>query len=141
VAQLGVDDCSTEARQERRAPRLVLQFIENSFYQWNEYDLPSGAGRRRFGVEMVRPRRGLLSAYESQVLLSASQLWTDARPVPGAAVVLDPSDPRLSAPPIESVVSSEGDTGPPCSDRLKGRSFCRHAVRNGLITAMKGAVG
>jgi V8-like Glu-specific endopeptidase len=98
IEDLGVSECPAHYAENEPPPhRLVLQWIENTFYKWKEYDLADG----RICVLMVLPDPALLTREETQVLLSASRLWqTHAQPRSEADLApVDPADPTLHLPP------------------------------------------
>jgi VWFA-related protein len=75
AADLGVKDCPRDLAS-RVPSRRVLQYIENVFYSWEEFDLVPAPGEA-FCVVMRRPLNRPLSAAEAQVLLTASSLWLE----------------------------------------------------------------
>jgi V8-like Glu-specific endopeptidase len=78
-----------------------MQYIMNTFYKWNEYDVGNVGGKNRFCVVMELPVPTRLSKSEAQVLLSASRLWLESKPDPRDGASLDTSDPELNVPPVE----------------------------------------
>lgn len=93
VNQLGIVECPA-GLDESQPSRTVLQYIENTFYKWHEYDL----GKAGFCIVMERPKRQQLTSGEAQVLLSASRLWAIAEPDPADEIRLAPDDPDLDLP-------------------------------------------
>jgi len=85
IEQRGVVDCPGDLN-EALPSRTVMQYIMNTFYKWQEYDLGAVNGKRRFCVVMQAPVRLRLSAGEAQALLSASRLGLESKPAPQAAV-------------------------------------------------------
>lgn len=90
---LGVVDCPKDLAQ-RGPSRRVLQWIENVFYSWEEYDLGKERGAS-FCVVMVRPHRQALSAGDAQVLLTASNLWEEQALAAEESQYRSLDDPRL----------------------------------------------
>ncbi|MCI4625800.1 MAG: hypothetical protein L3V56_07540 [Candidatus Magnetoovum sp. WYHC-5] len=63
---------------EVAAARKVVQFIENTYYEWDEYEKIANNGSLEFFcIKMKAPQSKLLTQYEAQVLLSASGLWME----------------------------------------------------------------
>jgi len=110
AAELGVTDCPP-GLNEAIPSRVVMQYILNTFYKWNEYDLGQAGGKARFCIVLELPVRLRLSASEAQVLLSASRLWLDSKPDPGDAVALDASDPALDVSPGAPRIASASRKG------------------------------
>jgi V8-like Glu-specific endopeptidase len=100
VSKLNVADCPSGI-EYTKADRTVAQIIENTFYLWDEYDIPTGDGSKSLCVVMKKPKPGPLSKKETQTLLAASKLWKESLPSPEDAKVLGASDPSLNARPIE----------------------------------------
>jgi VWFA-related protein len=73
AAELGVAGCPNDLAL-RKPNRRVLQYIENVFYSWEEYDLTPVPGES-FCIVMRRPENHPLTTEQSQVLLTASSLW------------------------------------------------------------------
>lgn len=85
------------AGMEKGTPdRGVIQWIENTFYSWDEYDLADDDGVTRLSIVMRQPFERALSTEEARLLLSASNLWKRHLQLdPKDAEVLDPDDPSL----------------------------------------------
>lgn len=62
------------------AARTVIQWIEGTFYEWNEYDTTGGS----LAIVLRQPVDKHLSAEQAQVLLSGSVLWQEDSPAPKA---------------------------------------------------------
>jgi VWFA-related protein len=73
--ELGIAGCPTDIAL-RKPDRRVLQYIENVFYSWEEYDLALTPGQS-FCMVLRAPFDQVLSAGEAQVLLTASSLWLE----------------------------------------------------------------
>lgn len=71
IEELSIIDCP-EGIESVPRNRAVAQIIENTFYQWNEYDLIGADGKTRTCLVLVRPESEPLSIEKAQVLLSAS---------------------------------------------------------------------
>jgi V8-like Glu-specific endopeptidase len=54
--------------------RVVAQFILNTFYEWEEYDIGVDVDTR-VCIVMKNPRPGMLTVDEAQILLTGSSLW------------------------------------------------------------------
>jgi V8-like Glu-specific endopeptidase len=71
----------TKAFLDRAVIRKVMQWIEGTFYTWNEYydpqdsNLLKGMSPRRV-IQLLKPEKRVLTQNEASVLLSASLLWT-----------------------------------------------------------------
>ena len=96
--ELGVADCPTDVAL-RRPDRRVIQFIENVFYSWEEYDLKPVQGQS-FCIVMRRPLDQALSAGEAQVLLTASSLWLEPWLRSTEAASLGADHPDLQRDPV-----------------------------------------
>lgn len=73
---------------------IVIQWIENTFYKWKEYNLPGGD----ICIVMVEPHSYPLKQEEARVLLKASSLWqTPQNYHVGNVELVDGSDPSLQA--------------------------------------------
>ena len=79
--------------------RAVMQYIENVFYEWEEFDAENEKTIQC--IFMLHPSLGYLTRWEAWVLLSASGLWEEPVPESSEATTLDASDPRLDLPPAE----------------------------------------
>lgn len=55
--------------------RHVMQVIENTVYEWNEWDIDHESGTPVQMVEMILPQPEWLNALHAQALLSASRNW------------------------------------------------------------------
>lgn len=104
LLDLNVCDCP-ENIEDLEPSRVVAQFIENTFYLWDEYEVVTDDGVTSLCIIMKKPKAAPLSAEEAQVLLTASSLWTESEPRPEDMIILDPSDPRLNLQPIERSLS------------------------------------
>jgi len=101
AGEVPVVDCPACLDPENPS-RQVMQFILNTFYKWNEYDLegndlPEGA----FGIMLLAPEPKALTREEALILLSASRLWMEQTPATDEGRVLSPDDPSLNAIPVE----------------------------------------
>jgi V8-like Glu-specific endopeptidase len=67
--QLGLDNVPAVAQGQPK--QRVYQWIENTFYAWEEF---AGANGGRH-LRMTEPHQGLMSINDARVLLSASQSW------------------------------------------------------------------
>ncbi|MFN0058076.1 MAG: hypothetical protein ACKVX7_06430 [Planctomycetota bacterium] len=81
--------------------RKVFQYIEGTFYAWEEYAVePTDPDGLHF-LHMTRPENLWLSVDEAQVLLTASSKWVDSVPA-GASEVIVPFAPVVPVPqPID----------------------------------------
>lgn len=82
---------------ERQPERLVAQWIENTFYLWQEYDIAT-ATDTNICVVMLKPQPQQLTAAEARTLLTASTLWRQLPPAPKYEETLEPSDPDFIHP-------------------------------------------
>lgn len=99
IDSLGIADCPAQiAGIERQPDRVVLQWIENTFYKWQEYDLTDG----RMCILMAVPQEARLTIDQMQTLLSASRIWEVQAQVKGESSLapLKAADPSLQFPPI-----------------------------------------
>lgn len=78
LLQLDLCDCPDNLADLRPA-RVVAQFIENTFYAWEEYEVVVD-GDVRLCIVMRKPEPGLLTAGQAQVLLTGSMLWRQSTP-------------------------------------------------------------
>ena len=117
IEEAAVRDCPRDIRSQE-PDRLVAQWIENTFYLWEEHDLVD-KGEASQCIVMLKPESKALSAQESRTLLTASGLWRTLVPAARAtAEELDPNDPELDAiaRPLPQV--TEADLRAP--DRVAG---------------------
>ncbi|NQT21459.1 MAG: hypothetical protein HQ592_17270 [Planctomycetes bacterium] len=99
VEELAVADCPKGIERSPHA-RVVLQYIENTLYEWNEYEIVGADGKALRCIVMVRPEAGPLSQCEAQVLLSASRLWIEPLPDPADRTALPAWHPSLDRLPV-----------------------------------------
>ena len=99
IEDLAVSDCPKGIERSPHA-RVVIQYIENTLYEWKEYEIAGADGKRRCCIVMIRPEPGPLSTGEAQVLLSASRMWVESFPDPADRVTLPASDPSLDRLPV-----------------------------------------
>lgn len=100
IDSLGIAACPAEITGIQIQPdRIVLQWIENTFYKWQEYDLTDG----RMCILMAVPRAARLTIDQMQILLSASRIWQLQAPSRAEASLapVDIADPSLQFPPIQ----------------------------------------
>jgi hypothetical protein len=97
--ELGVAGCPTDIAL-RPPDRRVVQYIENVFYSWEEYDLTAVQGQS-FCVVMRRPVDQVLTAGEAQVLLTASGLWLEPWLRSAEAASLAADHPDLQRAPVD----------------------------------------
>jgi len=117
IEDVAVRDCP-RGIEANPPDRVVAQWIENTFYLWNEYDVVD-RGESAQSIVMVKPEAKPLSAAEARTLLTASTLWRTLVPTArDPEETLDPSDPALDAiaKPLPQV--SEADLRVP--DRAAG---------------------
>lgn len=107
IEQLRVADWPADPDDVGGAPRTVLQFIENTFYEWQEYDVAGSENDPWICIHMVRPNAHDLSANEAQVLLSASRLWVEAAALLPDLETLDASDPVFDLDTDEPFLTDE----------------------------------
>ncbi len=100
LLELNVSDCPDDIA-DFKPSRVVAQVIENTFYLWEEYDIPTAGGDETLCIVMKKPRSWSLTNSESRVLLTASTLWKQSKPRPEDKIILDASDPNFDIPPIE----------------------------------------
>lgn len=88
--------------------RLTIQWIENTYYKWREYDLTENTRC----VIMDKPYSLILSAPSAETLLNASQLWqnTISTQVSENAIILDQNDPSLRLEPVPVPILSDGNS-------------------------------
>ncbi|MGB2809953.1 MAG: trypsin-like peptidase domain-containing protein, partial [Sedimentisphaerales bacterium] len=108
LLELNVNDCPKDI-ENLEPSRVVAQIIENTFYLWEEYDILTEDGIETLCIVMKKPDPGPLSKKESQVLLTASSCWTESKPRPEDAIILDANDPRLNLRPIEDLYSDKDE--------------------------------
>jgi len=78
--------------------RRVMQYIENTFYEWDEFTIdPRDPDSSRF-LRMRAPQTGWLSVAEARVLLTASGSWVDE--VPGGQFTTTGPQGELQAIPM-----------------------------------------
>ncbi|HDS15532.1 MAG TPA: hypothetical protein ENN66_02755 [Proteobacteria bacterium] len=73
MLDLPVIDCPLGLADEK-PDHLVIQVIENTLYEWKEYEFFTADGEVRLALEMIRPEARRLRADEAQILLNASRL-------------------------------------------------------------------
>ena len=112
--ELAVADCPKGIERSPHA-RVVLQYIENTLYEWNEYEIVGADGKVLCCIVMVRPEPGPLSQCEAQVLLSASRLWIEPLPDPADRTALPAWHPSLDRLPVRP-----GRKPPPPSRKPSG---------------------
>lgn len=110
-AELGVVECPAEMARSRPS-RTVLQWIENTFYKWHEYDVGDALGQEAFCIVMARPASAVLSREEARVLLSASALWRRRALEVGPVEAADPSAPELNLPADEGPLPAREAASP-----------------------------
>lgn len=91
LEELGIAACPQDAAL-RQPSRRVLQYIENTFYNWEEFDLAAKPGAS-YCVVMRHPVDRALTPAEAQVLLTASSLWMEQALASSNAKTLSPGDP------------------------------------------------
>ena len=104
--ELGVTACPSALEiANQPADRVVMQWIENTFYRWEEYDL----GGDLYCVVMLTPEFLILTVKEAQTLLSASRMWNDQPQPPAAkdALILDANDPSMNFPPVAEPIHAD----------------------------------
>ncbi|MCI4627244.1 MAG: hypothetical protein L3V56_14965, partial [Candidatus Magnetoovum sp. WYHC-5] len=81
--------------------RRVVQFIENTFYEWYEYEKFNSKGElESFCIDILKPQNKILTQHEAQILLSSSKLWEEqyskfnAQLLPDATKI-SPDDPLV----------------------------------------------
>jgi len=104
VEQLRLADWCEARGDSDPEPATVLQYIENTFYQWEEHEILSDDGEERICIRMIKPERQDLTAEEAQVLLSGSRLFLEAQPSPHGGIVLDANDPEFDAEAFDITV-------------------------------------
>lgn len=72
---LGLITRSQDSRSYPQPNDTVMQWIENTFYVWQEYKVPAKDGHAKLYIKMIKPVQRFLSVKEAQMLLSASRLW------------------------------------------------------------------
>lgn len=110
LLQLNVFDCPDDI-EKLEPSRSVAQFIENTFYLWEEYEFVTEGGDTGLFIVMKKPEAAYLSAEEAQVLLTASSRWIQSQPRSQDVMVLDASDPRLNLALIDTPLSNGQDLG------------------------------
>ena len=108
LEELSVTACPASLDYQQAASRSVIQWIENTFYSWTEYQVTPGDDGL-FCIVMEQPHSGALSEEEAGVLLSASRLWVEAQATSASddMEILDPDDPRLNMPAFEEFSGKE----------------------------------
>ena len=106
--ELPVTECPANLDYKQVTSRSVLQWIENTFYSWTEYQVTPGDDGL-FCIVMEQPHSGALSEEEAGVLLSASRLWVEAKATSASddMEILDPDDPQLNMPAFEKFLQEE----------------------------------
>ncbi len=107
--QLRLADWSEARGASDPQPAIVLQYIENTFYQWEEHKMPANDGEMRVSIRMIRPQALDLTIEEAQVLLSGSRLYLDGLASTRQAQTLDPDDPEFDAD--DDDIYTDGDPG------------------------------
>jgi V8-like Glu-specific endopeptidase len=108
LLELNVSDCPKDI-ENLEPSRVVAQVIENTFYLWEEYEILTNDGIETLCIVMKKPNRGPLSKKESQVLLTASSRWTESKPRPEDAIILDASNPGLNLQPVERLLNDKDE--------------------------------
>ena len=116
IEELSITDCP-EWIESQPQNRVVAQIIENTFYQWNEYDLIDVDGTTQTCIVMIRPEAKPLSMEEVQVLLSASNMWTDIQLDFDKMTILSASEASLQIPAIQPSRPNPGFKAPPGPDK------------------------
>jgi len=93
----GIDACECPGDLAALSPdRGVAQWIENTFYEWDEYLVGGDDGSECVCIVMSRPESSVLTASEASTLLSSSMLWIrESLPDPDKMEVVDHDDPSL----------------------------------------------
>ncbi len=113
--ELGIAGCPQDVAL-RQPSRRVLQYIENTFYGWEEYDLAATPGAS-YCVVMRQPYDRVLTPAEAQVLLTASSFWVEQALASSEANTLSAGDPFFGTP-----IPWKGDATPDLSpDRQPDR--------------------
>ncbi|MHC4697392.1 MAG: right-handed parallel beta-helix repeat-containing protein, partial [Planctomycetota bacterium] len=76
LLDVNVTDCP--AVRAFKPSYTVAQYIENTFYVWEEYYVEADGGTPSLCIVLREPHAGPLSEYEAQVLLTASDQWPDS---------------------------------------------------------------
>ena len=98
-------DCPDDI-QDLTPVRVMAQYIENTFYLWEEYEIAVGPDAC-VCIVMRKPQSGPLTAEEAQVLLTASTLWQGVTsPADGESALLE--QPRVRQP--NAVIGSDDRT-------------------------------
>lgn len=101
--KMNVADCPKTFDTER-PNRMTVQWIENTFYKWKEFDFNTD----QVCLVLLKPEPQFLSKQEAQVLLRASQIWMLKQPAfSDDTSILDSSDPSLDLIPV-NVPSNTG---------------------------------
>ena len=88
-------DCPT-ALDKNDPHTTVIQWIENTFYKWMEYNFGGSVC-----IVMDKPKAKKLTKQEAEILLKASSLWMEKKKEAFPyAIVLDKSDPSLKRNPV-----------------------------------------
>jgi len=95
VEQLRLADWSEARGAADPEPVTVLQYIENTFYRWEEHKVATDDGEIRLSIRMIQPQALDLTVEEAQVLLSGSQLYLDGLASTREEEILDPDDPAF----------------------------------------------
>lgn len=95
VEDENIVDCP-ENIDDHEPSRVVMQYIDNTFHRWSEYDLKTG----EMFLVLEKPEYRQLSAEEAKILLDQSVKWKEQVPVTDQGYTLEPDDPKLDVPPV-----------------------------------------
>jgi hypothetical protein len=113
-AEFGLVDGSVAAdaiRTGATPSRRVLQFIEDTVYDWEEFDLLAEDGRAGRALRLRAPFAALLPAHDAALLLSASRKW---RTLAGDTVGrMDGSAEERADPPVRDPAGDAGSSDTP----------------------------
>ncbi|MCK5540412.1 MAG: hypothetical protein KAI69_05740, partial [Deltaproteobacteria bacterium] len=73
IIDLPVIDCPLGLADDTPS-HLVIQVIENTLYEWKEYEFFTGDREVKLALEMIKPEARFLRAEEAEILLNASRL-------------------------------------------------------------------
>lgn len=80
LLELMLSDCPPDVESLTHV-RTVAQYIENTFYLWDEYELSNEFAESQRCLMMKKPHQQPLTSQQAQILLTASDLWSMRREI------------------------------------------------------------
>ena len=98
---------SPENIEEKEPSRTVMQYIDNTFHRWSEYELESG----EMCIVLEKPEYKQLAEDEARRLLEESSKWKEQVPETDQGYTLEPDDPKLDVSPVPMPREDESQVG------------------------------